>query len=171
MATRHDPNLYPVKREPRNIWERSGLTERQRRVLDISLIVLLVVFALGWVYSAAMAIERGESPVIARQLAATGSPFASTSPPDANFTLNAVMERFIDWEEVRGASGALQLVIQEPVTRWPFPTRCPPVRGSLLPHRRAPPSIRRSRKARRRTGRGSGTCSSGPMVRFAPCRS
>ncbi len=125
MAIRYDESLYPVRREPRNVWERTGLTVRQRRVLDASLLLLLVLFAIGWIYSVAMAIERGESPLIVRQIGATGSPLASTTPPDASYTLNAIMEQFIDWEEVRGASGAIQLLIKEPGDTLALPDSIP----------------------------------------------
>jgi hypothetical protein len=125
MATRYDEFLYPRKREPRNVWERTGLTRRQRRVLDISLYCLLGIFSVGWIYAAATAIARGESPLVARQIGATGSPLASTTPPDASYTLAAIMGQFVDWEEVRGASGAIQLVIQEPGDTLALPDSLP----------------------------------------------
>ncbi len=113
MAERENENLFPIWREPRTFWERTGLTERQERALDVSLAALVAVFTIGWVYAAALAIDRGDSPSVARRIGVTSSPLATTSPPDATFALNALLERFIDWEEVRGASGAVQIVLRE----------------------------------------------------------
>jgi hypothetical protein len=113
MIERNDENLFPVWREPRTFWERTGLSERQQRSLDLSLVALLIIFTAGWIYAAAVAIERGDSPAVARRIGVTPSPLASTAPPSATFALNALLERFIDWEEVRGASGAVQIVLRE----------------------------------------------------------
>jgi hypothetical protein len=114
MVKRNDENLFPVWREPRSFWERTGLTERQQRLLDLSLVAILILFTAGWIHSAVVAIERGESPAVARRIGVTPSPLSSTSPPDATFALNALIERFIDWEGVRGESGAVQIVLREP---------------------------------------------------------
>jgi hypothetical protein len=112
MAYRSDEQLFPVWYEPRSRWERTGLTPKQQRVLNYSLAALLVVFLGGWIYTAATAIRDGTVPVVARQVGATG-PFSADAPPDATFAMSALMERFIDWEGVRGASGAIQVVFRE----------------------------------------------------------
>ena len=123
MAYRSDADLFPIWREPRSFWERTGLTTRQQRVLDVALILLLVVFTAGWVYSAVEAIDRGDVPAVARTLGAAASPL---SAPDATFAMNMVLERFIDWEDVRGASGAIQVVIEDPGDTLRLPDAVPP---------------------------------------------
>jgi hypothetical protein len=113
MPYQSDEHFFPVWREPRSFWERTGLTERQERVLDLSLVALLVLFTAGWVYTAVEAVRRGDAPVVARQIGAAPTPLSRDAPPDVTFAMNALMERFIDWEEVRGASGEVRLAIQE----------------------------------------------------------
>lgn len=125
MRYASDENPYPGKREPSSLRKRAGLTDRQHRVLDASLTVLLAVFIVGWIYSTALTVARGDSPTMARQIGATGSPFSSTSPPDANYALNAVLEQFIDWDEVRGASGALRIVVRAPEDTLILPEALP----------------------------------------------
>jgi hypothetical protein len=113
MAYRSDEQLFPVWYEPRSRWERTGLTSRQRRYLDISLTAMLALLAVGWIYSAVIAVQRGDAPTIARRIGAVPSPLSPASAPEAVFAMNALMERFIDWEGIRGASGEIQVVFQE----------------------------------------------------------
>jgi hypothetical protein len=87
--------------------------------------VLLGIFVIGWIYATATALARGDSPSVARRIGSTGSPLSSVSSPDANFTLNAVLERFIDWDEVRGASGAVRLVVHRPGDSLALPDSLP----------------------------------------------
>lgn len=114
MMQRYDENLFPIWREPRSFWEQTGLSGRQQRVLDVLLVVMLGLFSAGWVYTAMTAYTRGGGPAVARRVSAAMSPLSEASPTTATFTLNAVLERFIDWEEVRGASGAVELIVTEP---------------------------------------------------------
>jgi hypothetical protein len=113
MAYRSDHDLFPIWHEPRSFWERTGLNARQRRVLDFSLIGLLIVFTAGWIYTAAEAMRRGDVPLVARQIGTAGSPLSPDAPPEAVFTMNTILQQFIDWDEVRGASGEIRVVIQE----------------------------------------------------------
>ncbi|MEX0912342.1 MAG: hypothetical protein WD737_11295 [Gemmatimonadota bacterium] len=125
MAYVSNDDLFPVWHEPRSFWERTGLTQRQQRALDMSLAVLLLVFTAGWIHTAYSAIQRGDAPTVTRQIGAGGSPLASGAPTDATFALNALMERLIDWEEVRGASGELRVVFQEPGDTLVMPDALP----------------------------------------------
>jgi len=109
-----DDQLFPVRRPPESFWERTGLTHRQRQVLDGSLALLLMLFTVGWIYSAVDAIRRGEAPTVTREIAARGAPFGSGSAPDAAFALDALVQQLVDWEEIRGESGELQVLFQEP---------------------------------------------------------
>jgi hypothetical protein len=123
MTHRSDIELFPIWREPRSFWERTGLTERQQRVLDVALILLLVVVTAGWLYSTAEALSRGGSPAVARSIGSSASPL---STPDAAFAMEALLEQFIDWEDVRGASGAIRVVIREPGDTLLLPNAVPP---------------------------------------------
>lgn len=115
MAYVTDEQLFPRRREPRNVWERTGLTSAQRRRLDISLVVLVCLFSAGWIYSAVVAIARGEGPGIARGIGAAPSPLSSTAPPPAAFLLDAALRGMTaDLAPFRGESGALNVVIPEP---------------------------------------------------------
>jgi hypothetical protein len=126
MRYRSDAELFPVWHERRSIWERSGLGRRQQKVLDLSLVGLLLLFTAGWVYAAVSAFNRGEMPVVARQIATAASPLSPLATPEANFAMNALLERFIDWEDVRGASGAIEVVLQEPGDTLRIPDAVPP---------------------------------------------
>ncbi len=109
-----DEHLFPVWREPRTIWERTGFTRTQRRVLDGALILLFLIFAAGWIYVAVESLEAGGVPEIARRLGSTPPPLSGEAPVPATFLLDAAMAALVDWEDVRGESGAIRLVISEP---------------------------------------------------------
>ena len=115
MAYVTDEQLFPRRREPSNIWERTGLTSAQRRRLDISLVVLVCLFSAGWIYSAVVAVSRGEGPDIARGLGAAPTPLSSNAPPPTAFLLDAALRSMTpDLAALRGESGALNVVIPEP---------------------------------------------------------
>lgn len=126
MAYRSDEQLLPVWREPRNRWERRGVTPATRRKLDYSLAALLLVFVAGWIYTAFDAIQRGDAPVVARQLAGGEAPMSTDAPPAAAFLLDALANRLVDWEEVRGVSGDIQVVFQEADDTLDLPGMLPP---------------------------------------------
>jgi hypothetical protein len=114
MAYVTDEQLFPRPREPRNIWERTGFTAAQRRRIDASLLLLLAVFVAGWIYSAALAMGRGDSPNIARRLATAPTPLSQDAPPPTAFLLDAALERMTaDLARFRGESGALHVVIPQ----------------------------------------------------------
>ncbi|MEX2582463.1 MAG: hypothetical protein WD766_04290 [Gemmatimonadota bacterium] len=125
MAYVSDDDLFPVPREPRSIWERTGLTPQQRRMLDISLGALFLLLTGGWIFTAAEAISRGESPSVTRQLAAGGSPVGAVAGTEATFAMNALIDQMVDWEEVRGESGELQVLFQEPGATVALPGAVP----------------------------------------------
>ncbi len=126
MAYTSDEQLLPVWREPRDRWERTGVSPATRRKLDLSLYVLLLTFVAGWVYTAMEAIERGDAPVVARQLAGGTTPMSSNAPPAAAFLLDALATQLIDWEEVRGVSGDVRVILQEAGDTLALPGALPP---------------------------------------------
>jgi uncharacterized protein YcbK (DUF882 family) len=113
MAYLSNEELFPVWREPRSFWERTGLTPRQQRGFDFALVGLVVLFLGGWVYSAYRAWQLGEGPDVARALGAAPSPLSPDAQPDVTFLINAAMQPFIDWEGIRGASGEVRVVLQD----------------------------------------------------------
>lgn len=121
-----DEDLFPIWREPRSFWERTGLTERQQRVLDGVLAGTLFLLVLGWIYTTVVALRRGEGPTLTRQMSAAASPLSRQAPAGTTFALNALLERFIDWEEVRGASGAVRIILQEAGDTLIIPDAVPP---------------------------------------------
>ncbi|MQA89036.1 MAG: hypothetical protein GEU90_02195 [Gemmatimonas sp.] len=120
-----DDQLYPVRREPKSFWEKTGLTGTQRRVLDVFLAVLLFLLTIGWGYAAADAIYRGDSPTVGQQIAGGGSPFSAAAPAEATFAMDALLQQLIDWEEVRGESGEVQVLFQEPGDTVTLPADAP----------------------------------------------
>jgi hypothetical protein len=113
MAYFSDNDLFPVWREPRSFWERTGLTHKQQRALDAVLVLLLLLFSAGWIHTTIEAVRRGEAPAIARAIGGAGSPLTPDATPEATFAMNALIEQFVDWEEIRGASGEVQVVFQQ----------------------------------------------------------
>lgn len=114
MGYESDDQLFPVWKEPRSRWERTGITPFQQRVLDASLLALLILFTAGWIYTSLEAIGRGDAPVVVRGIGAGGSPLSPGVSPDATFALDALIQQFVDWDEVRGVSGEVRIVLQEP---------------------------------------------------------
>lgn len=126
MAHVPDDQLFPTRREPGAFWERTGLTPRQERRFDIGLYVLLGVLVLGWVYSVGAALDRGEAPQMARRIAEGPlSPVAPDIGPDATNLITLAQRQFIDWDELRGESGAVRVVLQEPGDTLPLPDSLP----------------------------------------------
>ena len=82
--------------------------------MDLSLVGLLVLFTVGWIYTAVEAIQRGDAPTVARQLGGSANPMSPDARPEATFALDALLAQLIDWEEIRGESGELRVVFQEP---------------------------------------------------------
>lgn len=120
-----DEHLFPVWREPRSFWEKTGLTPRQQRALDLSLVALLVLFTIGWIYTATVAIQRGDTPTVARQLGGSANPLSADARPEATFALDALLSQLVDWEEIRGESGQLQVVFQQPGDTLRLPAAIP----------------------------------------------
>lgn len=122
MAYVTDEQLFPTRREPRNLWERTGFTPEQRRWLDASLLALLVVFIAGWIFTAAISIRDGVPPSVARSIATAPTPLSTAAPPPAAFLLDAALQRLTpELDELRGESGALYVVIPEPGDSLPLP--------------------------------------------------
>jgi uncharacterized protein YcbK (DUF882 family) len=125
MAYSSDEQLFPISREPRSFWERTGLSAGQQKMLDISLVLLFCAFTAGWIYTAIDAVRRGEAPGIARQIGSGGSPLAAGGPVDATFAINALVEQLVDWEELRGVSGELQVLFQNEGDTLALPAALP----------------------------------------------
>lgn len=122
MAYVTDEQLFPRRREPRNVWERTGFTPEQRRWVDVSLYVLVILFIAGWIYSAAVAIAHDRPIAVARGLATAPTPLSAEAPPATAFLLDAALRRMApEIEELRGTSGALRVLIPEPGDSLPLP--------------------------------------------------
>lgn len=94
-------------------WEQTGLSSRQSRILELALLLLLLLFLTGWIYTAISTVRRGGAPSIARQLGSSGSPLTPLGATDATFAMSELMDRLLRWEEVRGYSGAVQVILRE----------------------------------------------------------
>jgi hypothetical protein len=125
MSTRTDHELFPVRREPRNVWERTGLDPRQERRLNAVMLALIFIITGGWIFSAAHAIRYGEAPDVARRIAAGGMPLSARSAPDATFLMDAALRRFTDYTDWRGESGEVRVVLQYPGEEVPLPADVP----------------------------------------------
>lgn len=108
-------DLFPIWREPRSFWERTGLSAEQQRRLNVGLLGVVLLLSAGWVYSAAVALQRGDAPVIARRIGAEPSILAPDAAPPTAFLLDAALRQLTpSLDEFRGESGALNVVLVEP---------------------------------------------------------
>jgi uncharacterized protein YcbK (DUF882 family) len=113
-------------REPRSRWERSGLTPGQERWFNMVALALIVVFTSGWGYSISVS-EAGSgiapasfTPISSR---ITAAPLAKNAPPVAAFFIDElVAELAKEIEPLRGASGELNVVLQQPGEELALPT-------------------------------------------------
>jgi hypothetical protein len=115
MAYASNEDLFPVWREPRSVWERTGLTLDQQRRLDVALVAVILLLLGGWIYSTIDAIRSGGSPSVARRLGGEPSLLARDAPPAATFLLETAIDRFTDWErQFAGESGEVRIVVRQP---------------------------------------------------------
>lgn len=125
MSERTDHELLPVRREPKNVWERTGFTPRQERRLNAVLLALLFIITGGWIFSAAHAIRYGGSPDIARRIVASPNPLSSRGSSDMTFLMDALLRRFVTFTDWRGESGEVMVVLQNPGEAVPLPEEIP----------------------------------------------
>jgi len=125
MESRTDHELFPSRREPKNIWERTGLTANQERRLNAALLALIFIITGGWIFSAAHAIRYGESPDIARRIAASANPLSARASPDMSYLMDAMLRQMVDRTDWRGESGEVRVVLQYPGDDVPLPENIP----------------------------------------------
>jgi hypothetical protein len=126
MAYASNEDLFPVWREPRSIWERTGLNRDQQRRLNLAMVAVTVLLLAGWVYATIHAIGTGGTPSIARRLGSQPSLLGRNAPPPATFLLETAISRFTDWEEqFGGESGEVRIVVQEPGDSLVLPDSVP----------------------------------------------
>ena len=123
MSVATDEHLRPVRRKPRSIWERSGLTPGQERGLNIALALLVVLFVAGWGYSLWSALEQDLPPQVVREIART--PVSTAAAPNTTFLLDAALRRFTDWDDIRGESGEVLVTFQQPGGTLALPDSLP----------------------------------------------
>lgn len=91
----------------------AGLTTTQRRWFDSLLIVLVLAFAAGWVYTIVHTVATGSPrPGLAAHM--TANPLAADAPPPAVYLLDRALRQLVDRSGFAGRSGAVQVVVQEP---------------------------------------------------------
>ncbi len=125
MAWVSNEELFPVWSEPRSIWERTGLTARQRHWLDVGLIGVVVLLLFGWAYTVAEALRTGSAPQVARRVAANPTPLSRDAPPNAAFLIDAALRQFVSVEDFRGHSGEVRVVVRQPGESGPIPDSLP----------------------------------------------
>ena len=125
MDAHQDFDLQLLVREPRSRWERSGLTRNQERLFNIVALARLVLFVSGWTYSISAATPgAGPLPPSPFSIASrvTASPLAPDAPAPAAFLVDGlVTELAREIEPLRGESGEVNVVLQEPGEEVPLP--------------------------------------------------
>lgn len=118
MDADSEVDLSTLVREPRSRWERSGLTPLQERVFDLVSLAVIVMFVSGWTYSIATA-RPGDpsspSPFTPLASRVTVSPVNADAPPPAVFLIDGLVDELAEEiEPLRGVSGEVNVVLQQP---------------------------------------------------------
>lgn len=115
MVYLDDDALFPKRREPRSIWERTGFDPRHQRRFDAALAAVCLLLLGGWIYATVLAVDAGGSPSVARRIGDQPSLLSRDAPPPATFLLERVIDRFTDWEaQFAGESGEVRVVVRTP---------------------------------------------------------
>lgn len=120
MEYAEDVHLFPLVRERKSRWEKSGLSPRQEKSFNRVSVLLMAVFVTGWLYSIITAAVDGpppdRGPVARVSGALTRSPLDEGSPPEAAFLTDALVRSFAsDFErEAGGESGAVRVRVLQP---------------------------------------------------------
>lgn len=126
MVYLDDDALFPRRREPRSIWERTGFDPRHQRRFDAALALITLLLLGGWIYATVAVVEAGGAPSVARRIGNQPSLLARNSPPPATFLLEGVIDRFTDWEaRFAGESGEVRVLVREPGDTLPLPDSVP----------------------------------------------
>ena len=119
-------DLMLLVREPRSRWERSGLSPTQERWFNSVALSLVVLFGSGWGYSISAARPgSGIAPASFTSIAArvTAPPLAPDAPPVTAFVVDQLVEELArEIEPLRGASGEVNVVLQQPGEALTLPT-------------------------------------------------
>ena len=110
--------LPPARR--RHSGYRAGLSSRQRSWFDVSIGVLVAVYALGWMVTIVHAAHT-DSPRPALAGAVTANPMSPGSPPPAPYLLDAALRRIVDRAGHGGESGQVRVIVVEPGVPPPIP--------------------------------------------------
>jgi uncharacterized protein YcbK (DUF882 family) len=109
MDTHHDHHLPPRLRVRRSRLEKSGLSARAERNLNVAIAAVLLLFTAGWTYTAVEAIQAGEAPRFSARVA--GNPLSPTAGPETAFLVDAAMRSVLP---AHGLSGAVRVVVHDP---------------------------------------------------------
>jgi uncharacterized protein YcbK (DUF882 family) len=107
-----DPMLPPSRQRPRSRLERAGLAAKHEARFNMAATALVAFFVIGWSYAVYRAFAFGESrPVLTR--AVTTNPLSADAAPATAYLLDAAM-RSVAMKELRGSSGAVNVVVRKP---------------------------------------------------------
>ena len=105
-----DPMLPPRRFTPRSRFERPGISPQHEAWFNMALAALVVFFAAAWSYAVYQSFATGSTPPMLTR-AVTANPLSAEAPPAAVYLLDAAMRGFVN-KELRGASGAVQVVVR-----------------------------------------------------------
>jgi hypothetical protein len=92
---------------------RVGLTPAQRRWFDVLLVVLMLIFAGGWMVAIVHAVATGvPRPGLGARM--TANPLTDDAPPPAVYLLDTALRQLVERRGYGGLSGAVRVVVQEP---------------------------------------------------------
>ncbi|HEX6909688.1 MAG TPA: hypothetical protein VF142_04825 [Longimicrobium sp.] len=120
MEYAQDPFLFPLVREPRSRWERSGLSPRQERTFNRVATLLVALFLVGWIYTLVFAprayLAAGQPPIARISAQLIRSPLSVDAAPEPAFLVDEFVRSFeADFAEtVGGLSGEVRVSIVNP---------------------------------------------------------
>lgn len=108
--------------------ERPGLSPRQERIFNATLVAIVALFLVGWSAAIAAALAEGAAapptPLLSARVGA--NPLAPDAAPDASYVLAAATEALFSASALRGESGKVHVVVAPPGGTLPLPDTLPP---------------------------------------------
>jgi uncharacterized protein YcbK (DUF882 family) len=114
----------PPKSSRRRGLQRPGIAPHHERWFNLSVAAVVAIFACAWVFTIAYASDTDRSTLLSTTI--IENPLSTTAPPATAFLLDAAVRRFAAQSALRGESGAVNVVVQQPGDSLPLPDSLPP---------------------------------------------
>jgi uncharacterized protein YcbK (DUF882 family) len=120
----YDASLPPERRRSYRWFDRPGLNPRQERIFNGASSVLIVLFAIGWIFAIVDARRRDATPpILSGEIAM--SPLSPEAAPPTPYLIDAATRR-LSASRMRGYSGEVNVHVQMPGDTFSLPDTLPP---------------------------------------------